>query len=258
MWQFIVFLLLLGLIGKVLGAIGAAVYVIFFFVISPIVGIKIAFSILRAIYHLFNPNAKKAFLDKKAKKAEENRKREKQEREAEKAKKEKEEAENRAWMEREAEKRRKIEFERQSRRDSDQQAEPYKYQIGQHGNESLAIRYGIANQERKVKEYWHFAKGGEKKRNPDRDEVYYKPASTIRLQKTERVGNDLYKVMLTDYRDREAIAVIEAGAEYVKTFYPLEESWFKKYEDLETTLKGNGSFTLKELATFHVQKTVGS
>ncbi len=230
MWNFIVFLLILALLGNVLGAIGIAVY------------------------HLFNPDAKKAFLDKKAKKVEEDRKIVEQEN----AKKEKEEAENRAWMESESEKRRKIEFERQSRRDSDQQSESYKYLIDLHGNESLAIRYGIANQERKVKEFWYFAKGGEKKRNPDRDKVYYEPASTIQLQKTKRVGKDLYEVMLVDYRNRKARAVIEKGTEYVKTFYPLEESWFEKNADLEQTLKGNGTFTLKELATFHIQKTVGS
>jgi hypothetical protein len=65
-------------------------------------------------------------------------------------------------------------------------------------------------------------------------------------------------VVLTDFRDRKAKAVIETGTEYVKTFYPLEDIWFEKHADLENTLKGNGSFTLKELATFHVNKTVGT
>ena len=76
-------------------------------------------------------------------------------------------------------------------------------------------------------------------------------------KKIRRLGNDLYEVKLSDYRNRKAKAVIEVGTEYVKTFYPMEESWFKKHADLETTLKGNGSFTLKELATFHIQKAVG-
>jgi hypothetical protein len=65
-------------------------------------------------------------------------------------------------------------------------------------------------------------------------------------------------VLLSDFRDRKARAIIEAGTEYVKTFYPLDDEWFKKYADLEETLKGNNSFTLKELAIFHVQKTVGT
>lgn len=148
---------------------------------------------------------------------------------------------------------------RRKHRDSEQQNTPYTYKIGKHANESLAIRYGIANQERKVKEYWYYAKGGEKKkRNPDRDRVYYEAASTIRLQKTRRIKKDLYEVLLSDFRERKAKAIIEVGTEYVKTFYPRDDNWFKKHADLEETLKGNNSFTLKELATFHVQKTVGN
>ena len=64
--------------------------------------------------------------------------------------------------------------------------------------------------------------------------------------------------MLVDYRNRKVKAVIEVGTEYVKTFYPLDNIWFEKHADIELTLKGNGSFTLKELATFHVNKTMGS
>lgn len=64
-------------------------------------------------------------------------------------------------------------------------------------------------------------------------------------------------MILSDYRDRPARAVIEKGTEYIKTFYPINDHWFDKYADLERTLKGNGSFSLKELAAFHVDKTVG-
>lgn len=247
MWQFIAFLLILGLIGAVLKWIGAALYIIFFYVILPIVGFWIFYVVIRSIYHAFNPEAKRAYLERKAKEAEGNRKLKEQVEAVAKAKQEREEAE----------KRRK-EYERQQHRDGDQQTSPYIYQIGKHGNESLAIRYGIANQERKVKEYWYYAKGGEQKRNPDRDKVYYEPASTIRLQKTRKVNKDLYEVLLTDFRDRKARAIIETGTEYVKTFYPIDDSWFEKYADLEETLKGNNSFTLKELATFHVQKAVST
>ena len=247
MWQFIAFLLILGLIGAVLKWIGAALYIIFFYVILPILGFWIFYVVIRSIYHAFNPEAKRAYLERKAKEAEENRKR-----------KEQEEAEAKAKQEREEAEKRRKEYERQQHRDGDQQTSPYTYQIGKHGNESLAIRYGIANQERKVKEYWYYAKGGEQKRNSDRDKVYYEPASTIRLQKTRKVSKDLYEVLLTDFRDRKARAIIETGTEYVKTFYPLDDGWFEKYADLEKTLKGNNSFTLKELATFHVQKAVGT
>lgn len=233
--KIILFLLVLGFITK---------YWIWFAV--PI-GLILAFKLLAALYRELNPEAKKSYLDKKAKEAEENRLRKEQAEAEAKEKREREEAE-----------RQKKEFERQQHRDGDQQETPYTYQIGKHGNESLAIRYGIANQERKVKEYWYYAKGGEQKRNPDRDKVYYEPANKIRLQKTRKVSKDLYEVLLTDFRDRKARAVIETGTEYVKTFYPIDDSWFEKYADLEETLKGNNSFTLKELATFHIQKAVGT
>ena len=217
-------------------------YAIFLYVILPILGFTLLFYVIRGTYHLVNPSAKKAYLERKAKEAEDTAK----EAEDQRKRKEQEEA-----------KKRQKELARQQHRDADQQVYPYTYEIGKHGNESLAIRYGIANQERIVKEYWYYAPGGERKRNPDRDKIHYEPASTIQLQKTKKVGKDLYEVLLTDFRNRKAKAIIEAGTEYVKTFYPLEDSWFEKHADLELTLKGNNSFTLKELATFHVQKTVG-
>jgi len=247
MWQLIAFIFILGLIGAVLKWIGAALYIIFFYVVLPIIGFTLLYIFIRSVYHAFNPDAKRAYLERKTKEAEENRKRKEQEEAEAKAKREREEAEKR-----------RREFEDQQHRDGDQQATPYTYKIGKHGNEALAIRYGIANQKRKVKEYWYHAKGGEQKRNPDRDKVFYEPADIIRLQKTKKVGKDLYEVLLTDFRDRKAKAIIEVGTEYVKTFYPLEDSWFEKHADLEKALKGNNSFTLKELATFHIQKAVGT
>ena len=269
MWQLIAILLILSLIGAVLKWIGTALYIIFFYVFLPVLGFVLLYIVIRSIYHEFNPDAKQAYLKRKANEAEENKKRKEREeaeakirREREEAeakiKREREEVEAKFKREREEAKKRKKELEHQQHRDGDQQATPYTYKIGKHGNESLAIRYGIANQERKVKEYWYHAKGGEQKRNPDKDKVFYEPADTVRLQKTKKVGKDLYEVLLTDFRDRKAKAVIEVGTEYVKTFYPLEDSWFEKYADLEKALKGNNSFTLKELATFHVQKAVGT
>ena len=227
MWKLLAFFLIVGLIGT---AIGVVLYLIL-----GVIALVIGFHIIRAIYFFFNPEAKKAYFERKEKEAEEVRKRKEQE----------------------AADSRQKEAARKQRRDADKQQSPYMYKIGKHGNESLAIRYGIANQERKVKKYWYYAKGGERKRNPERDKVYYEPAKTIHIQKTQKLGKDLYEVLLTDYRDRKARAVIEVGTEYVKTFYPLEDSWFRKHADLETALKGSGTFSLKELATFHVQKTIG-
>lgn len=247
MWQIIAVLFILVAINAVLKWIGVTLYFIFFYVVLPIIGFSILYVVIRSTYHAFNPEAKRAYLERKAKEAKENIK-----------KKEQEDAEVKARKEREVAENEKNKFARQQHRDGDQQSTPYTYQIGKHGNESLAIRYGIANQVRKVKEYWYHAQGGEQKRNPDRDTVFYGPAGTIRLQKTKKLGEDLYEVLLTDFRDRKAKAIIEVGTEYVKTFYPVNDIWFEKHADLEETLKGNSSFTLKELATFHVQKSVGT
>jgi hypothetical protein len=125
-----------------------------------------------------------------------------------------------------------IENEMQRNRDADQHSTPCAYKTERHANEALAIRYGIANQE------------------------MGSPRSTIRLLKTKKVGDSRYEVLLTDHGDRKAIAVIEVGTDYVKTFLPLQENWFTKFEKLETTLKDNKSFSLKELARFHVDKVL--
>lgn len=110
-------------------------------------------------------------------------------------------------------------------RDADRQEFPYTYEIGQHGNESLAIRYGIAN---------------------------HKSYESVCVQKTKKIKNDMFEVLLVDFGNKKAKAVIEVGTDYVKTFYPMDDSWFKKYAELEETLKNTNTFTLKELATFHV------
>lgn len=154
--------------------------------------------------------------------------------------------------------RREMQLEHERWRDGDQQSQPYNYKVGQHANEALAIRYGIANQERRVKEYVYYAKGGEERRNPDRDKIYFEPAKSIKVRKTRKIRDNVYAVELSDYRNRPAIAVIEVGTEYIKTFLPLDEArWFEEQADLELTLKGNGTFSLKELARFHVDKAVG-
>jgi hypothetical protein len=143
-------------------------------------------------------------------------------------------------------------------RDADCQDQPFRYSVDGHANAALAIRYGIANQERLVKEYWYHAKGGERRRNPERDRPYFAPAPFIRVQKVRKLSADMYLVRLSDYRDREARAIIEPGTDYIKTFYPKDDEWFTKHADLELVLKGNPTFSLKELAAFHVQKAVSS
>lgn len=118
-------------------------------------------------------------------------------------------------------------------RDGDTQHRPYTYEIGRHGNESLALRYGIANcssREGKIKA----------------------PADKIRVQKIRKISESKYEVFLPDFGDRQAIAIIESGAEYVKTFYPRNDSWFKEKKDLEDALKDGKTFSLNKLAEFHV------
>ncbi|MEI7840687.1 MAG: hypothetical protein WCJ11_09325 [Methylococcaceae bacterium] len=160
------------------------------------------------------------------------------------------------WQKEQAEKKQKhIDW-----RDGDFQEKPYIYECKGHPNATLAIRYGIANLERQVKEYWYYGKGGVQERNYDRDKISFVPADTIQLQKIKKVKDDPegnhYFAKLTDFGNREVIVVIKSGTEFVQTFYPMSESWFKKYGDLENVLKDNKTFSLKELAHFHVQKVV--
>lgn len=151
----------------------------------------------------------------------------------------------------------RLEKERRDFRDGDVQEKAYIYRVGRRGNEALAIRYGIANQLRKVREYTYYAKGGEPRRNPDRDTYYFEPANKITLRKVRKIRASVYLVELTDFGMRYAHAIIEPGSEVVEIFLPLnEELWFTEQSELELTLGGNGTFSLKELARFHVEKTV--
>jgi hypothetical protein len=167
-----------------------------------------------------------------------------------------------AQTKREQEKQEEIkrENERVYIRDADQQSSSYEYDCIGHPNATLAIRYGIANLKKEVKEYWYHGKRGEKMRNPDRDTISIVPANTIQLQKIRKVKDDPegshYLAKLVDFGNREVVVVIKPGTEYVQTFYPKSEDWFKKYADLELVLKDNKTFDLKELAHFHVQKVV--
>jgi hypothetical protein len=119
-------------------------------------------------------------------------------------------------------------------RDAEVQNEPYVYSIGQHGNEALALRYGIVN----------------------RKQSSSLPSSKIKIQKIEKIGDDKYKVKLVDFGNKDAVVIHEPGTDYIKTFYPLNEEWFTEHNDLETALKNTGSFTLKELAKFHIDTLI--
>jgi hypothetical protein len=216
-----------------------------FIVAAVLIALGLTFLVARWLYHAVNPAAKEKYLAKKS---------------AEETRLQSEKAEEQAKV-RAAEfdefKRETVRRElNMAHRDSDRQDSPYTYEIGKHANEALAIRYGIANEEKTTKEYWYSAPGGVKTRNAERDTFYYEPRKTIRVQKISKLSSDIYEVMLSDFRNRRAKVVIEAGTDYIKTFYPLGDSWFDKNSHLETTLKGNGSFTLKELAEFHVLKAI--
>jgi len=120
-------------------------------------------------------------------------------------------------------------------RDADVQDAPYTYQSVGHPNATLALRFGIANQAN----------------NSSRAAL-----TTIRLRKIQKLDDSTYIAELPDFADRKVKVIIENGSEYVKTFLPLSTSWFTIHADLELVLKDNKTFTLKELAMLHVQKTV--
>ena len=151
------------------------------------------------------------------------------------------------------------------RRDSDVQSEPYTYEIGRHGNETLALRYGIANTKLETTPFYYYAKGGVKTRNADRDQKKVIDAKSISLRKMKKLSKpeNAYLVELTDFRERKAIAIHKNGDDFIPTFYPLDvkkndvdEGWFDRNVELEAVLKGNRSMTLKEIAKFHIDKTV--
>ena len=76
-------------------------------------------------------------------------------------------------------------------------------------------------------------------------------------------GHTARSQSFSDYRDRRAIVIHEEGKPYVPTFYPfdvqkedIERDWFKRNKDIELVLKGNSTMTIKEIAKFHIEKTV--
>lgn len=167
----------------------------------------------------------------------------------------------------------KEESERRAKlRDSDVQDVFYEYKIDRHGNETLAMRYGIPNLKKVTEPYYYTGKGGVRIEDPTRARTRTVDANTIRLRKEGKVpgARDRYYVSLADFRGRKAIAVIEKGTEYVKTFYPIkmkkingkecwceDKDWFDVHHDFETTLKGNSFLSLAEIAKIHIEKIVG-
>lgn len=118
-------------------------------------------------------------------------------------------------------------------RDAHSQETPYKYKIGRHAKETLALRYGVA----------HI--------RSENGRGAYEPEE-ISIKKLRHLGKDRFEAELTEYGNRTVIAVIEPGTDYVKTFYPKEgQDWWKKNKAWEEKLKGNQGFTIKDMARMH-------
>lgn len=122
--------------------------------------------------------------------------------------------------------------EHQQHRDLDRQESSYRYEIGRHANETLALRYGLAN-------------ASNNKEN-----------KTIKLRKLKLIKESFYEVELSEFGDRKAVAIIEKGTEYVKTFYPLSEAWFAENNQLEILLKNNKGLSLSDIAKYHIDTSL--
>lgn len=121
-------------------------------------------------------------------------------------------------------------------RDATSQKTPYRYKIGRHAKETLALRYGIP----------HVRSERDNGRN-DLEE--------ISIKKIRHIEKSRFESELTDYRNRIVIAVIEPGTDYVKTFYPKEgQNWWKENKEWEDKLKGNSGFTIKDMARMHFDR----
>lgn len=126
--------------------------------------------------------------------------------------------------------------------EQDTHTEPHEYRCVGHPNRTLALRYGIANLESNGRRA--------------------APAEYIELRKVAKLSEDEdsahYHAELPKFGNRIVRVVIQPGTDYVKTFYPMSEDWFQKHADLETILKDNPTFSLKELAMFHVQAVLSA
>lgn len=124
--------------------------------------------------------------------------------------------------------------------DSETQLRPHIYDCVGHPNRTLALRYGIANLV------------------SDSDKLI--PADHIELRRIKKVAEDEngvhYHAELPAFANRIVRVVIRPGTDLILTFYPMSPSWFEEHADLEELLKDNKTFTLKELAVFHVQEVL--
>jgi hypothetical protein len=124
--------------------------------------------------------------------------------------------------------------------DSETQLRPHIYDCIGHPNRTLALRYGIANLV------------------SDSDKLI--PADHIELRRIKKVAEDEngvhYHAELPAFANRIVRVVIRPGTDLILTFYPMSPSWFEEHADLEELLKDNKTFTLKELAVFHVQEVL--
>jgi len=96
-----------------------------------------------------------------------------------------------------------------SNKHGNNQPEVETFFLRNHGNLTLALRYGIVNNLHRGK---------------------------IKLQIKKHISNDLYLVYLSDFNNTLAKAIIKVnkyGKKQVKSFYPMEKTWFKKYKELE-------------------------
>lgn len=115
--------------------------------------------------------------------------------------------------------------------------EPLVFGCKGHPNRTLALRYGTLN----------ISNGYEN--------------DTIRILKKGFVegfeDRGHYYAVLCDYENTKVRVVIEQGADFINTFYPLDDkNWFSKFEDLEKLLKNSDSFSLKELAKYYIDIVV--
>lgn len=127
--------------------------------------------------------------------------------------------------------------ERQRILDLDAHSDPVLFKIGRHAKETLALRYGSVVTEDKLKIRKIRISG-----------MYDS------ITNHEEENSDCYLVEIIELRNRRALAIIEKGTDYIKTFLPFEKDWFMVNENLEETLKGNTLFSIKEIAEFHIIK----
>lgn len=114
---------------------------------------------------------------------------------------------------------------------------PVEFKCLGHPNRTLALRYGIMNT----------SSGTEN--------------DTIKILKKGLVegfeDRGHYLAELCDYDNQKVRVVIDEDADYINTFYPIDdEAWFEKYEDLEKLIKNVDAFSLKELAKYYIDVVV--